>query len=124
MGYPDIERARAGQTALRRIFDGYVGSRADRRALRRMVDLCAEVSDAIDDEYCREKVRTIAEYGAELLSQPEPRARGSIPGTDFLRQQLGMALELLQSRLYSLERSRRYGQPARATFAPAAAFRR
>jgi len=124
MGYPDIERAREGQAALRGIFDGYVGSRADRRALRRVVDLCAEVSDAIDDDYCREKVRTVAEYGAELLSQPELRARGPIPGADFLRQQIHAALELLQSRLYTLERARRYGQLARSAFAPAGAFKR
>jgi len=124
MGYPDIERAREGQAALRRIFDGYTGSRADLRALRRVVDLCTDVSDAIEDDYCRDKVRAVAEYGAELLSQREPRARGSMSGADFLRQQIHAALELLQSRLYSLERARRYGQLARATFAPAGAFRR
>jgi len=124
MGYPDIERARAAQAALRRIFDGYAGSRTDRRALRRVVDLCAEASDAVDDPYCREKVRMVGEYGAELLSQPELRARGAIAGADFLRQQIHAALELLQSRLYSLERARRAGQLARAAFAPAGAFKR
>src|SRR3954466_8098915 len=128
MGYPDIERAREGQAALRRIFDGYVGPRADRGALRRagpralgrVVDLCTEVSDALDDDYCREKVRAVADYGAELLSQAEPRARGAVSGLAFLRQQIHAALELLQSRLYSLERARRYGQLTRASFAPSA----
>ena len=124
MGYPDIERAREGQAALRRIFDAYTGSRADLRSLRRVVDLCTDISDAIDDDYCREKVRTVTEYGAELLSQREPRARGSMPGAEFLRQQIHSALELLQSRLYSLERARRHGQLSRATFAPAGAFKR
>jgi hypothetical protein len=124
MGYPDIERAREGQAALQRIIDGYVGPGADARALRRVVDLCRDVSEAIDDEYCREKVRSVAEYSAELLSQAEPRARGAIAGADFLRRQIRAALELLQSRLYSLERLRRYGQFARANFGPAAAFKR
>ena len=124
MGYPDIERAREGQAALQRIFEGYAGSRADLRALRRVVDLCTDVGDAIEDEYCREKARTVAEYGAELLSQREPRARGSMSGADFLRQQIRAALELLQSRLYSLERARRYGQLARSTFAPSGALKR
>lgn len=112
MGYPDIQRAREGQAALQRIIDAYAGAGADLRALRRMVDLCREVSEAIDDEYCREKIRIIAEYSAELLSHGEHRARGVLSGVDFLRQHIHGALELLESRLYSLERSRRFGQPS------------
>src|SRR5436309_12437933 len=110
MGYPDIERARDGQAGLRRIIEAYAGPGADLRALRRVVDLCREVQDAIEDDYCREKIRAIAEYSAELLSQAEHRARGAIPGVDYLRQKIHDALELLESRLYSLERSRRFGQ--------------
>jgi hypothetical protein len=110
MGYPDIEKARDGQAALRKIVEAYAGPGADLRALRRVVDLCREVQDAIDDEYCLEKIRTIAEYSAELLSQAEHRARGPLSGIEFLRQQIRSALELLQSRLYSLERTRRFGQ--------------
>jgi len=110
MGYPDLDRARDGQAALRRIIDTYAGPGADLRALRRVVDLCREVQDAVEDDYCREKVRTIAEYSAELLSQAEHRARGALSGVDFLRSQVRAALELLQSRLYSLERTRRFGQ--------------
>ena len=110
MGYPDIERARDGSTALRRIIESYAGPGADLRALRRVVDLCREVQDALDDDYCRLKIRAIAEYSAELLSQAEHRARGPVSGIDFLRQQIRSALELLQSRLYSLERTRRFGQ--------------
>jgi hypothetical protein len=109
MGYPDIQRAREGRSALQRIIESYAGHGADLRALRRVVDACREVSEAIDDAYCREKVRLIAEYSAELLSRDEHAARGTIPGVDFLRQQIHGALELLESRLYSLERTRRFG---------------
>jgi hypothetical protein len=114
MGYPDIERARAGQAALQRIIDGYAGARADLRALRRVVDLCRELADAVDDDYCREKIRAVSEYAAELLSQGEHRARGSMPGADFLRREIRGALELVQSRLYSIERARRHGEHALA----------
>jgi hypothetical protein len=118
MGYPDIQRARDGHTALRRILDGYAGAGADLRALRRVVDLCREVSEAIEDDYCQVKIRLIAEYSAELLSRDEHRARGALAGADFLRQQIHGALELLESRLYSLERTRRFGARAfaRAAF--------
>jgi hypothetical protein len=122
MGYPDIQRAREGQSALSRIIQAHAGTSADLRALRRVVDLCRDVAEAIEDDYCREKVRLIAECAAELLSQDQHRPRGAIPGVDFLRQQIRGALELLESRLYSLERVRRFGQQAftRATFAPTA----
>jgi hypothetical protein len=126
MGYPDIERARAGQAAVQRIIDGHTGPGADLRALRRMVDLCRELADAVDDDYCREKVRLVSEYAAELLSQGEHRARGTLPGADFLRREIRGALELLQSRLYSIERARRHGVQAlaRAVFGAAHAFKR
>jgi hypothetical protein len=109
MGYPDIQRAREGQASLQRVIGGYAGPGADLRALRRVVDLCRDIADAIDDEYCRAKIRVVAEYAAELLSQDQHRARGAMPGADFLRQQIRSALELLESRLYSLERARRFG---------------
>jgi|SRR6185436_8090299 hypothetical protein len=109
MGYPDIERARAGQAALARVIDGYAGQGADLRALRRVVDVCRDLADAVEDDYCRAKIRLVAEFSAELLSQAEHRARGALSGVEFLRQQIRTALELLQSRLYSLERERRLG---------------
>ena len=112
MGYPDIQRAREGQSALQRIIQAHPGDRADLRALRRVVDLCRDLSEAMDDAYCREKVRVVAEYAAELLSQDQHRARGAVPGVEFLRQQIRGALELFESRLYSLERMRRLGQQA------------
>jgi len=117
MGYPDIDRAREGQSALRRIVDAYAGQGGDPRALRRVVDVCRELAEAVDDDYCRAKVRAVAEFAAELLSWGEPRARGALSGGEFLRQQIRTALELLESRLYSLEQRRRAGQLGRPLFA-------
>jgi len=114
MGYPDIERARESQAAIRRIVEAHAGPGANLRALRRTVDLCREISESVDDDYCREKVRTVLEYAAELLSRAEHRARGALSGADFLRQQIRSALELVQSRLYSIERARRHGERALA----------
>ncbi|MFN2646432.1 MAG: hypothetical protein ABR570_15705 [Burkholderiales bacterium] len=124
MRYPDIERARERQAALRRVLDAYAGPGADLRRLRRVVDLCRELSEATEDVYCREKVQAVAEYAAELLSQAEHRARGRLSGVDFLRQQIRGALELVESRLYSLERLRRYGSLSRPRRPPASAFNR
>jgi hypothetical protein len=111
MGYPDIERVRDAEAVLRRIVDAHAGPGPDLRALRRVVDLCRGMAEATDDLYCQEKSRLLAEYCAELLSQGQHRPRGALSGIDFLRQQIRSTLELLQSRLYSLERARRVGAP-------------
>ena len=124
MGYPDIERARESQAAIRRIVEAHAGPGANLRALRRTVDLCRELSESVDDDYCREKVRTVLEYAAELLSRGEHRARGALSGAQFLRQEIRGALELVQSRLYSLERARRFGSAAFAHAMPGHAFKR
>lgn len=109
MVYPDIERVRDGQAALRRIVDAHAGPAPNLRAVRRVVDVCRDMGEAIDDSYCQEKIRLLTEYCAELLSQGQR--------IDFLREQIRAALELLQSRLYSLERARRVGQAALAATA-------
>lgn len=126
MGYPDIERARAGHSALQRIIDAYAGPGADLRALRRVVEVCTDLADAVDDDYCRGKVRAVSEYAAELLSQSEHRPRGAMSGAEFLRREIRGALELVQSRLYSIERARRHGEHAvvRAMFGAAHAIKR
>jgi hypothetical protein len=115
MSYPDLELARNRQAMLRHLIDEHVGPAADPRRLRRVLAVCEQLCEAVDDAYCREKVRAIEECAAELLSASEHRARGAIAGADFLRQQINAALELVESRLYCLEaaavRNRRRPMP-------------
>lgn len=99
----DLEAARSHHSAIKLIVMRHVGSDADLRALRRVVDLCRGLSDLLDDDYCREKVRVLAEYAAEMLAHGEPHRWG----VDFLKRQIADALELIDSRLYSLELRRR-----------------
>ena len=96
--------------ALQRVIDEHAGSGADLRRLHRALALCREICAALDDDYCRRKLLLIEECAAELFSSAEPRARGSVPGGEFLRNRIREALELVQSRLYSLERAQRFGQ--------------
>jgi hypothetical protein len=105
----DLEAARHHHSALKLILMRHVGSTADFRALRRVVDLCRGLSEALDDEYCREKVGLVVEYAAEMLSHNEHHHRW---GVDFLKRQIGDALELIESRVYSLELLQ--SSPARA----------
>lgn len=112
MAYPDLEEARRHHAALKSLIERHAGDAADLRALRRAVDLCRGAAEAVNDAYCREKIRLAVEFAAELLSQGEHARwrRDSLSGADFLRRQALNALELFQSRLYSLECMRRAGE--------------
>jgi hypothetical protein len=98
--YPDIEEARTHHKALKEIVDRHSGAVADYRALRRVLALCRAAMAAVDDRYCRDKLRLVEDFSAEMFSHGESRMQ-------FLRQQILNALELFSSRLYSVESLRR-----------------
>ena len=77
----------------------HVGA-ADWRALHRVLELSRRAAKAIDDRYCREKLRLVEDYCAEMFCHGETR----IP---LLRRRILDALELFASRLSSLEALRR-----------------
>ena len=120
MAYADLEEARRHHAALKGIIERHAGDAADLRALRRAVDLCRGAADAVNDAYCREKIRLAGEYAAELLSNGEHARwrRDAVSGVDYLKRQALNALELFLSRVYSLEATRRAGaRSILATFA-------
>jgi hypothetical protein len=107
--YPDIDEARGHHALLRQIVDRHAGAAIDYRALRRVLDLCRRAAAAVEDRYCRDKLRLIEDFAAEMFSHSEHGRweRDSISGEQFLKQQILDALELFSSRLYSLESLRR-----------------
>jgi len=115
--YSDLDEARAHQASLRQLVDRHTGAGSDFRALRRVLDLCRRAADAIDDRYCRDKLRVVEDFAAEMFAHGEhvKWQRESMSGADFLKQQIVGALELFSSRLYSIEMLRR--SSARASFA-------
>ena len=98
--YPDIDEARNLHAGLKALVDRHLGDAPDYRSLRRMLDLCRRAAGVVDDRYCRDKVRLVEDFAAELFSHGESRAQ-------FLKQQILAALELFHSRLYSIEILRR-----------------
>jgi hypothetical protein len=115
--HSDLDEARTHHASLRQIIDRHSGAASDFRALRRVLDLCRRAADAIDDRYCREKLRLVEDFAAEMFahSEHDKWQRESISGADFLKQQIVGALELFSSRLYSIEMLRR--SSARASLA-------
>ena len=106
--YPDIDEARDLHAGLKALVDRHMGDAPDYRALRRMLELCRRAAIAVDDRYCRDKVRLVEDFAAELFSHGESRAQ-------YLKQQILAALELFHSRLYSIEILRRSAARAAVT---------
>ena len=100
MMYADIEEARALRAALKSLVERHGCASPDYRALRRVLDLCRRAADAVEDRYCREKLRIVEDSAAEMFCAGESRAL-------YLKQQCLTALELFDSRLYSVETLRR-----------------
>jgi len=115
--YSDLDEARGHHASLRQIVDRHSGAASDFRALRRVLELCRRAAEAIDDRYCREKLRLVEDFAAEMLAHSEHGKwqRESMSGAEFLKQQILGALELFHSRLYSIEMLRR--SAARASLA-------
>ena len=91
----DLDLARQQLESLKELFARHSGE-ADARALRWLVALCREVG--IDDEYCRSKLAAVEDLGAEMFTHGGHRRFSA----DSLRQRILDALELFESRLYSL----------------------
>jgi hypothetical protein len=102
--FSDLDEARAQQAALKLIVERHAGPGPDYRALRRVLELCRRAAAAVDDRYCRDKLRLVEDFSAEMFAHAESR-------TQFLKQQILDALELFSSRLYSLEVMRRRAAP-------------
>lgn len=105
----DLDAARRHHAALKHLLIRHPGGGADVRTLRRVLALCEALGAAADDAYCHEKLRRVGDYAAEMLAHGDHAkwASDALSGTEFLRQQVLNALELLASRLYSLEALRR-----------------
>jgi hypothetical protein len=93
----DLDLARKHLAELKDLFVRHSGE-ADARALRCLVALCRAATLCTDDDYCRDKITSVEEQGAEMFTHGGHRRFSG----DFLRQRILDALELLESRLYSL----------------------
>jgi len=91
----DLDLARQQLASLKELFSRHSGE-ADARALRWLLALCRTAG--IDDEYCRSKLATVEDLGAEMFTHGGHRRFSA----DLLRQRILDALELFESRLYSL----------------------
>lgn len=108
----EFDVARKHLDSLKELFLRHSGE-ADARALRCLIALCRAAQLSTDDDYCRAKITAVEEQGAEMFTHGGHRRFSA----DFLRQRILDALELLESRLYSLAMLRSPGEAASSSVA-------
>ena len=105
MAYPDIEEVRKQYSALREIVIHNPGGWNDVASLDRVSVLVGRASHALDDEECTQQLRRVESYAAALYSDDGHAkwARKSMSGADYLRLQILIALEVINTRLFMID---------------------
>ena len=90
----------------------------DAETRSRIEALCSRGIEAIDDAECHERLRTVQAQAAELFSSEghSKWARRTMSGADYLRLQILISLEALNTRLFFIDtlRSRKALEPRSA----------
>jgi hypothetical protein len=102
--YKDIRQVREHYAALRDFVIRNPGGRDDIACRAKVADLCQAGIAALDDAECRERLRAVERQAAELYSKSEHEkwVRKSMSGADYLRLQILIALEAVNTRLFFL----------------------
>jgi hypothetical protein len=100
--HKDLRQIREHYAALRELVIMQSGGWDDAVSRRKVCDLCQAATAELDDAECRERLRTIERYATELYSADAHRKwdRKHMSGADYLRLQMLIALEALNTRLF------------------------
>ena len=105
MAYPDLEEVRKQYAALREIVihnPGGWNDVASRERIRVHVD---RAIDALDDSECTQQLRRVESQASALYSEDGHASwqRKSMSGADYLRLQILIALEVVNTRLFMID---------------------
>jgi hypothetical protein len=119
--YKDIRQVREHYAALRDLVSHGPGGRDDVVARARVSVLCEAAIAALEDPECRQRLRAIEGHAAELFSAQDHRKwdRPKMSGADYLRLQIMIALEAVNTRLFFLDALRDRATPAASAEFPA-----
>lgn len=103
--YKDLTLIREHYAALRDLIVQNPGGREDIPACVKVRVLCEAAIAALDDPECRQRLRTVERHAEELFSADAHRKwdRSHMTGADYLRLQILIALEGVNTRLFFLE---------------------
>ena len=101
----DLNLVREHYAALRDLIVQNPGGREDVAARAKVQVLCEAAMAALDDPECRQRMRAIESHAAELFSAAKHRKwdRSHLTGADYLRLQILIALEGVNTRLFFLD---------------------
>lgn len=105
MAYPDLEEVRKLYSALRELVIHNPGGWNDAASRQRVKDLCGRAREAIADAECTQQLRHVESYAAALYSEDDHLRwqRKSMSGSDYLRLQILIALEVVNTRLFMID---------------------
>jgi hypothetical protein len=116
MTYKDLREVREHYATLRELVIRKTGGWDDADTRARTEGLCGEAMAALDDAECRERLRAVRDNAGELFSREGHLrwARKNMTGADYLRLQILIALEAVNTRLFFLEAQRNGAAGAQA----------
>jgi hypothetical protein len=122
MSYKDLREVRNCYTALRELIIRTNGGWDDVESRAKVAGLCNAGVAALDDAECRDRLRAVQTQAAELFSREGHLkwTRKNMSGADYLRLQILIALEALNTRLFFIDtlRSRASSQKPDEDLAP------
>lgn len=103
--YKDIKEVREHYSTLRELVMQHSGGWEDADSLAKVEGLCGAAIAALADAECHERLRAVCTQAGELFSREGHLkwARKSLTGADYLRLQILIALEAVNTRLFFIE---------------------
>ena len=108
MAHTDLREVRGCYASLRELIVHKNGGWADAESLAKVADLCVAGIAALNDAECRDRLRTVQAQAGELFSRSGHLkwARKQMSGADYLRLQILIHLEAVNTRLFMIESQR------------------
>ena len=105
MAYPDLDEVRKQYSALRELVIHNAGGWDDVATRERMKALIERAIDALDDAECTQQLRRVQSNAAALYSAEDHAKwqRKSMSGADYLRLQILISLEVVNTRLFMID---------------------
>jgi hypothetical protein len=108
MSYKDLREVRECYAALRELVIQSNGGWDDVESRAKVERLCKSAIVALDDAECRERLRAVQAQAAQLFSKDEHAKwkRKNMSGADYLRLQILIQLEAVNTRLFFIDAQR------------------
>ena len=103
--HKDLKQLREYYATLRELVIHRSGGWDDAESRSKVEALCAAGISALDDAECRERLRSVVAQANDLFSEDghQKWARKNMSGADYLRLQILIALEALNTRLFFID---------------------